>query len=257
MNLEIDGKNIIVPRCTCGKCIIKRQRNVKPNFFPYNKNMGSTYSKDFDLKDSCSSPRYFNRSKRNGFDGSYKEHLPAGLMSTMKFDFKPFLIKLEETKSTTTLVESTPFFGRSSYNINFPSWGSASSGNTKRLPLPQINLPFRGNSNYLENYTKYEEEIYKNRDPIINNKSNLYFKGLMSPESTVRDAYRPIDLKQSHYFSTEKPKKFLKEKAVIIPHQYSKADFRSTYDDFYTENPRYNCELAMYLDNKGLKQLEI
>ena len=47
---------------------------------------------EFEEKNPVSSPKNFNRSNRNSFDRTYKEHLSSGLMSTMKFDFKPFKV---------------------------------------------------------------------------------------------------------------------------------------------------------------------
>jgi len=255
MNLEIDGVKVTVPLCSCGKCIIRRQRYPQHNLYSYSKNMGSSYLKDYDLKDKTSSPKYLNRSIRNCFNGSYREHLPAGLMSTMKFDFKPYRIKLEESKAESKHLESFPFLGRSSYNTFFPSYGSASNGNNPKEKLPNIFVPFRGNSNYLENYKKYESELYKNRDPTLTQVGSLNFKGFMSPESTGRDKFRPIDLNQPHYFSSERPKKCEKERAKIIPANYPNGDQKSTYENFYSPS-KQECELAVYLTKKGLKALE-
>lgn len=256
MNLEIDGEKVTVPLCSCGKCIIRRQRNPQHNLYSYSKNMGSTYLQDYESKEQTFSPKYLNRSIRNCFEGSYREHLPAGLMSTMKFDFKPFRIKLEESKAESKLLDSFPFWGKSTYNTFFPSYGSASNGNNAKEKLPRILVPFRGNSNYLENYKKYESEIYRNRDPTMMQTGSLNFKGFMSPETTLRDNFRPIDLKQKHYFSSEKPLKCEKEKTKIIPANYPNGDFKSTYENFYSSS-KQDCELARYLTKKGLKTLEL
>jgi len=256
MNLEINGEKVTVPLCSCGKCLIRRQRNPQHNLYSYSKNIASTYLNDYNQKGKTSSPKYLNRSKRNCFEGSYRENLPAGFMSTMKFDFKPFKVKLEGSKAENRLLNSIPFLGRSSYNTFFPSYGSASNGNILKAKLPRIAVPLRGNSNYLENYKKYESEIYKNRDPTLLQTSSLNFKGFMSPETTLSENFQRIDLKQSHYFSSEKPRKFEKERTKIIPANYPNGDdIKSTYDKFFSTS-KQNCELAIYLTKKGLTAFE-
>lgn len=256
MNLEIDGEKLIVPLCSCGRCIVKRERTTLNPLFPYNKKLGSTYLKDYDQKESLLSPKYFNRSKRNCFDGSYKEHLPAGLMSRMKYDFKPFKIVLEENKSPVKNLESIPFWGKSSYNSFFPNYGSPTNGNTEKVILPRIAVPLRGKSNYLDNYKRYEDEVYKNRDPMIVQKASINFKGQLSPDTTLRDTYKPFDYSQKHYFSPDKVKKAEKEKTALIPANYSNDNFKSTYENFFSEKPK-SCELATYLKVRGLKNLEL
>jgi hypothetical protein len=129
MNVEIEGKIVTVPHCTCGKCIVKRLRKDFFTSFPYNKNLSSTYGCDFTKRDpllkSCDA---YNRAKHSAFERVYKEHLPTSLMSTMKYDFKPFKVTVEYIKPKDQKVESIPFFGKSSHNFFYPNWGSTSIG---------------------------------------------------------------------------------------------------------------------------------
>jgi len=259
MNIELNGEKLTVPFCSCGKCIIRRDRNGnRGTKYPYNKNMGSTYNKTHDLKGKGLSALYFNRSIRNGFEGSYKEHLTAGLMSTMKFDFKPFLIKLDNSRLENQNLEQTPFFGKSTYSANFPSWGGASSGNGLKEKLPIINVPFRGNSNYLENHKKFEEENYRYLSPNLKQHSTLEFKGKILNDSNFKESYKPFEKEKTYYLNPDRPKKADKEKAVIIPADYPKSgNFGSTYGLNFKDSLNTDCELAQFLKKSGLNNLEL
>ena len=48
-----------VPNCTCGKCIVKRMRKDFFENFPYGKNLGSTYTTDFDWKFNQKNPDFY------------------------------------------------------------------------------------------------------------------------------------------------------------------------------------------------------
>jgi len=221
--------------------------------------MGSTYTKNHNTKGNGLSAPYFNRSIRNGFEGSYKEHLTAGLMSTMKFDFKPFLIKLDPSRVESKNLEQTPFWGKSTYSANFPSWGDASSGNGPKEKLPFINVPFRGNSNYLENHTKFGDDSYRYLSPNLKRDSTLEFKGKVLNDSNGRESYKPFDFEaEKHCLSLERPKKADKEKAVIIPADYPKSDnFGSTYSFNFKNNLNSECELSLFLKKHGLTNLNV
>ena len=249
MNVEINGEQMIVPLCSCGKCILRRNRDGnRSSKYPYNRNLGSTYTNSFQKKGKGNSAPYFNRSVRNGFDGKYKEHLTSGLMSTMKFDFKPYLIKLDPNRGDNLDLESTPFYGRSTYDSNFPSWGGASSGSGPKPKLPLIPVPFRGGSNYTDNYRPYDE--HKN-SPELTQFSSLGFNGKILNNSNGRESYKPVDKP----FNMENQKKYDKERAVILPADYPK-EFGSTYGDSFG-NFKSDCELANFLKKSGMKNLEL
>ena len=258
MNIEINGEKMIVPYCTCGKCIIRRNRDRNSSIkYPYSKYLGSTYTKTHDQKGLGNSAQYFNRSVRNCFDGTYKEHLTAGLMSTMKFDFKPYLIKLDPNRKEDISLESVPFCGRSTYSSNFPSWGSATLNNNRKSELPIIPVPFRGNSNYLENFKKYDN-INKMNSPTLKQFSSLDFKGKILNDSNVKESYKPFDREKVYYLSLERPKKSDKEKSVIIPSDYPKSNnLNSTYRENFNNSKGEECELADFLKKSGLKNLEL
>lgn len=251
MNITLNNKNIIVPLCTCGKCIIKRNYDLNSTLkYPFPKNLSTTYQTDYkpkQLKNSCD---YFNRSKNNNLDKCYKEHLPSLLMSTMKFDYKPFKVKYDPTRVEKKPIESIPFYGRSSYRVSYPGWEPPSKSRDRPSKLPFIKVPFRGNSNYLENYKEYDPESLKNKYPIMKPFDNLDFKGKMRNVSLVMDSYKNPD----GTFYAEKAKKADKEKSCLIPADYPK-DYASTYMNFFKDNLDKECELAQFLKKSGMKNI--
>jgi hypothetical protein len=257
MKVDIDGQKVTVPYCTCGKCIVRRMRKDFFTSFPYNKNLGSTYTCDFDWKNKNPQPEFYNRSKHTGFEGCYKEHLPTGLISTMKFDYKPFQVKMEEVTPEEHKIESVPFFGRTSYETSFPNWGAAKIGRSGRTSLPEIKIPLRGKSNYAENYTRYDPKFYEEREPANFNKATLEFYGKLNPDTTYRVNYKPVDFNQPQYFSKDKFRKPDIEKSQLIPAEFPKSNFESTYTQSFIDYKDKKCRLAEYLKRKGMKHLEI
>lgn len=250
MNVEINGEKLTVPFCSCGKCIIRRNRDGNRNSkYPYNRKMGTTYTNAFQKKDKGLSAPYFNRSLRNGFDGKYKQHLTSGLMSTMKFDFKPFMIKLDLDRLPNKEMENTPFYGRSTYGTNFPSWGSPSSGNGPKDKLPLISVPFKGNSNYDDSYKPFDEDYRTSPKCLI--PCSMEFRGRILNDPNQRESYQD----RKNPFSMEKPKKYDIEKTLIIPAEYPK-EFNSTYGGSFGDL-NSNCELANYLRKSGMSNLEL
>lgn len=246
-----------VPICVCGKCIVKRMRNDVLQKFPYGKNLGSTYNLEFDWKSNQKNPDFYNRSKHSGFEGVHREHLPTGLMSTMKFDYKPFKVKSEEKKQQEHKVFSVPFFGRTTNNIMYPSWGTSSSSNNDKTDLPQIKVPFRGNSNYTENYMKHDPMFYKKRDQIVP-KATLDFYGRFNPDTTFNTSFRKVDFNQPHYFNHERITKTIVEgKSSFVHANFPKSNFESLYSQAYVDYNDKKCPLADYLNKNGHKYLEI
>ena len=100
LDVSINGKFQTVPKCTCGKCIVRRLRENLFTPFPYAKDLATTYKTDYDWK---TNPKEdpdldYNPSKHNSFEGAYKEHIPTSLISTAKMSYKPF--KVKEDKRT-------------------------------------------------------------------------------------------------------------------------------------------------------------
>lgn len=258
MNVELNGKTVTVPYCTCGKCIVKRMRKDFFSSFPYSKGLGSTYHKDFDWKTQSKEPEFYNRSKHSGFEGAYKEHLPTSLVSTMKFDYRPFQVKLEDNlQPQEQQIESVPFFGRSSYNTNYPNWGSTAITDNKPVKLPEIKVPLRGKSNYKENYEQYDQKFYKQRDPTNFQRSTLEFFGKLNPDTTYGNSYKPVNFKLKHYFGNDPCNKQVVEKSSLIPAAFPKSNFESNYSQSFVDFKDNRCLLAEYLKKSGMKSLEV
>jgi hypothetical protein len=226
--------------------------------FPYGKNLASTYSGDFDLKDIKRSPDIYLRSKHSGFDGLYKEHLPTGLISTMKFDFKPFKVKMEDKQQEDFKIMSVPFFGRTTNQANYANWGDISVGNREKVELPEIKVPCRGNSNYLENYINHDPDRYINRVPMNFSKGTLKFYGKLNPETTFNTSFKPVDLNQPHYFNRKRITKTMVEgKSSLEPAKFPNSNIESLYAESYIDFKDKMCQLAEHLRKTGIKCLEI
>ena len=235
------------PICSCGHCIKKRLTISNFTKFPYSKNLRSMYNQDFDWKTTSSIlPSIYNKSKFSGFDGVYKENMSTGLISTNKFDFKPFKIERKEDKKENFLVHSMPFFGRSTYNTMFPDWGLNSPSKKTSVESNNLNIPLRGYSNYAENYVKFPENCYKTEKPEIH-RSQLEFSGKFSPDTTNRYDYKLINLRKNPAFTLEKFDKNAIEKSSLIPAPFPKANMHSTYNNDYIKLKKIKpCLLAEY-----------
>ena len=168
LDVTIDGKMQTVPKCTCGKCIVRRLRgNMFPSF-PYNKNISSTYINDYDWKTNIPEDpnAVYNRSKHNSFEGAYREHIPTTLISTAKMSFKPFKVKEEEKQKPKEKDLEVPFIGRSTYTRHYPSWGKLVPSDITLKPREEINVPLRGVPNYKESYPRYDDKYYNNGEPL-------------------------------------------------------------------------------------------
>lgn len=253
-----DNHDPDLPYCTCGKCIIRRLRKNHFTSFPYAKDLGSTYTKDYVGKSHGKLPDLYNKSKHNGFEGIYRENLPTSLMSTQKFDYKPFKVQQQEIKEEEHLIDSIPFFGRTSYQTQFPNWGGYNPGGKPNVEFSKIEIPLRGKSNYNENYTKFPLKNYKTNKALNFSKDTLEFYGRFNPETTASMTFKPVDFNQPHYFSKEKFRKIDIEKSSLIPAPVSKVIFSTTYGENFTgHNGKNVCKLREYLAKENKTHLDI
>jgi hypothetical protein len=254
-NNNLNNENCDWPRCSCMKCIIRRERSQRKGNYQFS-SMGTIYMNDFEEKKTVVSPNFLNRSIRNNFEESYNKHLPNSLMSTMKFDFKqPFKVKPDNDIYVKNKINPFPFCGRSSYKATYGNYGSASNGNEPKENLPFIKVPFRGKSNYEDDYKEYKEDIYSNRDGNMKINCSLEFKGYMSPQSLNKEQYKPADFSKKYYFSEKRFSKNIQEKGSILAAKYHDAD-SSSYNNFFKKKI-INCKLGNFLNNKGVGYMQL
>jgi hypothetical protein len=246
MNIVLNGEKITVPLCSCGKCLIRRTRDNSKANYGYNQKMSSTYNDYHDEKPMGNSAIYFNRSKRDNFDVSHKEHLPSLLISTMKFDYKPYRVKLDHEKKELVKIKTMPFFGNSTYSSFFPNW-NCSQKNEPKSKLPFLKIPFRGNSTYGDNFYKKKPATL---NPYSKPFNNLEFKGKIYGYPIEK-----FDDYDKKAYLIDRANKTQNEKSKIIPADYPKK-FDSTYNLEFNEADT-ECNLAKFLKNSGMKNLEI
>lgn len=260
MEVTINGKKERVPPCTCGKCIVRRLRKDFFNSFPYNKNLASTYKDDYDWKTNQpdNPDEVYNRSKHTGFEGQYKEHIPTSLISTMKMDYRPFKVKLDEKPKPQKEPFVIPFMGRTTYQQNYPNWGVMPVGNGDDCKIPEINVPLRGQSNYKENYPRYDQKFYQKGEPLDFAKATLNFYGKINPRTTYGEAYKPVDFGNQNYFPKDPLINTAKgENSVFMPADFPPNNFESEYATNYKDYDDKMCKLRKYLNARGMKYLEI
>lgn len=259
MNVPINGQMCKVPPCTCGKCIVRRLRKNFFSSFPYNKNLASTYSNDYDWKTNDENPDdLYNRSKHTGFEGVYKEHIPTSLISTMKMDYKPFKVQIEKPIEEKKEPFRIPFMARSTYKTVYPNWGAMVPVADNSEKLPEIIVPLRGQSNYTENYPRHDPKFYQRGDPLNFAKPTLKFYGNLNPQTTHRDDFRPVDFGNTHYFPKDPLINTAKgENTVFIPADFPPNNFESSYSNNYVAYQDKMCRLRQWLNSRGMRFLEI
>jgi hypothetical protein len=252
MKTEENTDSCEVPYCTSKKCIDKNIKKGIFTNFPYNPNISSAYGSEFDWKTNQNSSNFYNRSKHTGFEGAYRENLPTSLISTMKFDYRPFRVNLEEKEKEQHEVFSVPFIGRSTYQTKFPRWGDTMVSAKEKAHTSEINVPFGGESNYKENYIKYQPNFYKKRDLLNLKNSSLNFFGKINPETSYGSTYKPIDFNQPHYFQKQKYTKYTAEgKSILEPAKFPKSNFQSLYSQSFQDFSDKKYSLANILAESG------
>ena len=246
LDVEIEGVRTRVPQCTCGKCIVRKKRVEEDPSIPYNKDLASIYTSDYPPKKPIRDQGFLNRAKLSGFDNQYKENLPGGLTSTMKGDYIPYDVELEDPKKKTYDIYTGPFIGPTTNDVHYLNWGSTGSVPTKMTTFPDIHIPLRGNSNYNENYIKYPN--YKPRDPV---KNTDYDKphGKLAGDTTYKADYVPKD---SDY---EKIKPLQSNNFITADNPPD--NFDTTYRTNYINYDDKICRLRKYLNARGLRYLVV
>ena len=248
LEVEINGVRTRVPQCTCGKCIVRKKRLIEDPSIPYNKDLASIYTTDYPPKRPIKDNGFVNRSKLTGFDNQFKETLPDGLTSTMKGDYIPYDVKLEDRGKKTFDIYSGPFTGPTTYEVNYLNWGSTGQAPSKVSAYPDIKIPLRGDSNYNENYIKYPTDKYKVRDPIRPVDSQKPH-GKLADTTTYNNDYVPKDLTNDRF----KPL----QNSNFISADNPPDNFDTTYRINYIDYDDKMCRLRKYLNARGMRYLVI
>lgn len=254
LDVTIDGKHQLVPRCTCGKCIVRRLRKDFFASIPYGDNLGTTYKDDYDWKEKGPEGPYYNRSKHNSFEGAYREPLPTSLLSTMKKDFKPFKVKEEIQRPDEEVPYKIPFQGRSTYKRQYPDWGAmAPVPDTEDDKIPEIVVPLRGESNYKESYPFHDPNNYLRGEHPDVAKPTLKFNGELDPRTTYKEHYKPIKgFPEEPLINTAKG-----ENPAMIPAPNAPGILGTTYRKDYIKYEDMMCLLRKWLNARGMRYLVI
>ena len=249
LKVSINGKVTHVPECTCGKCIVRRKLQKLDPSLPYN-NIRSIYTSDYPPKKGLKDPGFYNRSKHNGFENTYKGKIPDLYKTTMKQDYLPFDVGIEKVVKNPKGPLKAPFVGQTTYDYEYPDWGKASPNPKELMAFPDIQIPLRGITNYKENYVPYPNN--KVRNPVKKEGELTKPFGPFKDETTYGTDYVPKEADPGDF--GEDPNK--------IPIAFLAADFppdafNTTYRDHYINHDDGMCRLRKYLNARGMRYLVI
>jgi hypothetical protein len=258
LDVSIGGKFQTVPKCTCGKCIVRRLRENVFTPFPYAKDLASTYKDDYDWKTNQKEGPEYNRSKHNSFEGAYKEHIPTSLISTAKMSYKPFKVREEKKQIPEEAPYQIPFIGKSTYNRHYPDWGTSEPQGEKVSPPEDINVPLRGIPNYKESYPRYDDKYYTNGEPLNFSKPTLKFDGELDPRTTYNEAFKPTDLGNKNYFPDDQLINGAKgENTALMSGPNAPGILGTTYRRDYIKYDDAMCKLRKWLNARNMRYLVI
>lgn len=256
-NKLILESSLNVPLCTCGKCIVKR--NKKDHFFslPYSSRLASLYQNDFNWKN----PRLFKtdylKAKHSAMENTVKRSIPGCLVTTNKIAYKPFKVSLEGIVPKTVKVESAPFYGSTTYENTYINYGSTRLAKGIELDNTDFKVNFRGKSLYSLDYRRHDKEDYLKKNDSITYKPSLKFVGNVPSESEYTQNYLPVDYNQPAYFGGDKLKKADHYKSQLIPCPFPKSNFESITKTAFVDHFQRPCRLREYLTTNNILSLEI
>ena len=248
LKVSINGKITHVPECTCGKCIVRRKLLKQDPSLPYH-NIRSIYTSDYPPKKGLKDPGFYNRSKHNGFENTYKGKIPDLYKSTMKQDYLPFEVGTEKIDKTMKRPLKAPFSDQTTYNYEYPDWGNAVPNAKDLLTFPDIQIPLRGQTNYKENYVPYPNS--KVRNPLKKEGELTKPFGPFKDETTYGTDYVPKDAPPDDF--GEDPNKI---PIAFLTADYPPDAFNTTYRDHYINHDGM-CRLRKYLNARGMRYLVI
>ena len=249
LKVSINGKITHVPECTCGKCIVRRKLQKLDPSLPYY-NIRSIYTSDYPPKKGLKDPGFYNRSKHNVFENTYKGKIPDLYKSTMKQDYLPFEVGTEKIDKSLKPPLKAPFAGQTTYNYEYPDWGKANPNPKELMAFPDIQIPLRGQTNYKENYVPYPNN--KVRNPIKKEGELTKPFGPFKDDTTYTTDYVPKDIQPDDF--GEDPNKI---PIAFLTADYPPDAFNTTYRDHYINHDDGMCRLRRYLNARGMRFLVI
>ena len=249
LKVLINGQVTHVPQCTCGKCIVRRKLQKLDPSLPYH-NIRSIYTSDYPPKKGLKDPGFYNRSKHNGFENTYKGNIPDLYKSIMKQDYLPQDVGIERVDKGLKKPLKAPFTGQTTYNYEYPNWGKANPNPKEIMAFPDIQIPLRGQTNYKENYIPYPDN--KVRNPLKTEGQLTKPFGPFKDETTYGTDYVPKDLQPDNlgYYPNKIPIAFLTA-------DYPPDAFDTTYRDHYINYDDGMCRLRKYLNARGMRFLVV
>lgn len=253
-NQTIAEKCLDIPLCTCGTCIIKRDK--KDHFFslPYSSRLGSIYQNDFNWKN----PRVFKtdylKATHSAHENSYRKNINNCLISTSKMSYKPFKVSLEGIEPKTVNVQSIPFYGSTTYENTYINFGSSRLPKNSDPDDKDFRVAFRGNSSYRCDFKPHD---YSQTQKKIIYPPTLKFVGDISNETEFRYNYKPVDLKQPAYFGGDKINKAEINKSQMIPCPFPKSNFESITNTSFKDHFKEPCKLRDYMKRNNLTAIEV
>ena len=249
LKVLIDGKISHVPECTCGKCIVRRRLKKTDPSLPYH-NIRSIYTSDYPPKNSLKVPGFYNRSKHNAFENTYKGKIPDLYTSVMKGDYTPYEMGIEKIDKTLKDPLKPPFGGQTTYNYEYPDWGAPIPNPHKKKIFPDIEIPLKGQSNYKENYIPYPDN--KVRHPFKREGQMTKPFGAFKDDTTYGTDYVPKNPEIDDF--GDDPNKI---PIAFLTADFPPGAFDTTYRDHYINYDDEMCRLRKYLNARGMRYLVI
>lgn len=255
-NKIIKEKCLQVPYCTCGKCIVKREKKDHFHSLPYSSNLSSIYQNDFSWKDPNNFKTDYLKAIHSDQENSFKKNINNCLISTAKLSYRPFKVNDNHINKKINNIESTPFYGSTTNENTYLNFGSSRVPKIVNNDDKDFKVAFRGKSSYCD-YIFHPKEDYLRLNKCITYKPTLKFVGKLSNDTENKDNFKQVDFNQPAYFGRDKTRRDELNKNQMMPCPFPKSNFESVMKTSFDDHSKYKCKLREYLINKGITSLEI
>jgi hypothetical protein len=256
-NKLILEKCLSIPLCTCGKCIVKREKKDHFYSLPYSSKLASMYQNDFNWKNPRTFKTDYLKATHSAMENSYRKNIPGCLVTTNKTAYKPFKVSLEGIEKKTKNVESVPFYGSTTYENTYINYGSTRLAKGLEPDDKVFKVNFRGKSLYTSDFRNYDTEDYMKKNSYIYYKPTLKFVGEVASDTEFNQNFLPVDYNQPAYFGGDKLKKSDLYKSQMIPCPFPKSNFESITRTAFVDHFQRPCRLREYMTKNNITTLEI